>query len=228
MPNHTVVIGSGDHGAVAVRILQAAGHDVIGFLDEDPQQHGRAVDGMPVLGGTAWLDGNPAGMTAFVAIGDNAARTRIARALRDRGVTVENAVHPSAVVMAGSHLGSGIFLGPTAVVVTGTRIEDDVIVNTAATIDHGCTLRAGAHLAPGVHAAGRVTVGRESLIGVGATLSTGVRVGDSSVVGAGAVVLEEVPDRVVVAGVPARVFRTLDGPIDWTALLSPVRTADVG
>ncbi|WP_263357927.1 acyltransferase [Acidicapsa ligni] len=53
----------------------------------------------------------------------------------------------------------------------------------------------------------QVVVGYGADIGTNATLLPGVRVGAHSIVGAGAVVTEDVPDYSVVAGVPARVIR---------------------
>lgn len=200
---------------------------MVGFLDEDPANHGSARSGVPILGPSAWLDANADDVEVFVAIGDNSARTRIADSLRTRRIPLASAVHPSAVVMDGVRVDRGSFVGPGAVLVTGTRVADDVIVNTGATVDHDGALMRGSHLAPGVHAAGRVTVGSESLVGVGATLSAGVTVGRSSVVGAGSLVLEDVPERVIVAGVPARTLRTLDGPVDWARMLRPGRSMRV-
>ena len=51
-------------------------------------------------------------------------------------------------------------------------------------------------------------VGRATAIGLGASVIHGVTIGDDTVVGAGAVVLRDVPERVVAYGVPARVART--------------------
>ena len=55
-----------------------------------------------------------------------------------------------------------------------------------------------------------VTVGDDVWIGGRAVLNPGVTIGDRSVVGAGAVVTEDVPDDVVVQGNPAEVVRRLD------------------
>ena len=53
----------------------------------------------------------------------------------------------------------------------------------------------------------RVTIGDWSDIGTNATILPGVSVGKGSIVGAGAVVAENVPQFAVVAGVPARILR---------------------
>ena len=48
-------------------------------------------------------------------------------------------------------------------------------------------------------------------LGAGATVLDGVRIGSHVVVGAGAVVTGDLPDRAVAAGIPARVLRLRDG-----------------
>lgn len=55
------------------------------------------------------------------------------------------------------------------------------------------------------------TIARGAAIGVGANLLPGVRVGIGAMVGAGAVVTKDVPDGVLVTGVPAEIRRKLNG-----------------
>lgn len=49
------------------------------------------------------------------------------------------------------------------------------------------------------------TVGRRAGIGSNATILAGITIGESALIGAGAVVRNDVPDFAIVAGVPARV-----------------------
>ncbi|AKD55486.1 sugar O-acetyltransferase [Spirosoma radiotolerans] len=54
-----------------------------------------------------------------------------------------------------------------------------------------------------------ILIKRNAWIGAGATILPGVTVGENSVVAAGAVVSRDVPPNTVVAGVPAKVVKTL-------------------
>ncbi|WP_181685584.1 sugar O-acetyltransferase [Halorhabdus salina] len=64
--------------------------------------------------------------------------------------------------------------------------------------------------AEGLESGEPITVGDNVWIGGQTVLSPGVTVGDDAVIAAGAVVVEDVPDRTVVAGNPANVVRELD------------------
>jgi acetyltransferase-like isoleucine patch superfamily enzyme len=63
------------------------------------------------------------------------------------------------------------------------------------------------HLEPGVHIRGDVPVHEGVLLGVGAVVRPGIRIERWSVVGAGAVVVRDVPAGSTVTGVPAKRVR---------------------
>lgn len=63
----------------------------------------------------------------------------------------------------------------------------------------------------GLEYARPVSIGHDVWIGGGAIILPGVTIGDRSVIGAGSVVVHDVPAAKVVAGNPARIIRELDG-----------------
>jgi acetyltransferase EpsM len=104
-------------------------------------------------------------------------------------------------------LGAGCLVAAQAVINPGAQIGDNVIVNTSASVDHDCVIEGHVHIAPGARLAGEVKIGCETLIGIGACFKPGLSIGRNCVVGAGAVVLRDLPDHSVVAGNPARPLR---------------------
>lgn len=139
---------------------------------------------------------------AFVSIGNNAVRERIF--CENRLLEAPCLVHPSAIVSPRSQLGTGVLVVAGAIVNISSEIGDGVILNTGCTVDHDCRIGSFVHISPGAHLAGRVTVGARSWIGIGACVREGVTIGSDVTIGAGAAVVSDIPNRVVVAGVPAR------------------------
>jgi acetyltransferase-like isoleucine patch superfamily enzyme len=56
-----------------------------------------------------------------------------------------------------------------------------------------------------------VEIGDGALLGQNVVVCPGVRIGRGAVVGANSVVRDDIPDRAIAVGAPARVVRLLDG-----------------
>jgi sugar O-acyltransferase (sialic acid O-acetyltransferase NeuD family) len=209
-----VVVGAGGHARVVADILQLIGHTIAGFLDEvNTERWGTSFEGARVLGGLDQLAVllNSGVRHAFIAVGECQARLRLAHAAREAGFELPVLQHPKSVVASGVTLGSGSLIVAGAIVNPGSRLGEQVLVNTAASVDHDCQIEDGVHVCPGARLAGGVMVGRGAWIGIGAIVKDGLRIGAGSTIGAGSLVLEDVPAGVVAFGSPARIVRSIEG-----------------
>jgi sugar O-acyltransferase (sialic acid O-acetyltransferase NeuD family) len=205
-----VIIGAGGHGRVVLDILQNSKHyHVRGFLDGNSAKHGQFVDGQPVLGDIALLQGlRDKGVSgAIVAIGDNPTRKFYASVVANHGLELVNAIHPTASLAHNVEVGSNVVIAAGAMVCAHARISDSAILNTGCIVEHECGVGQAAHVCPGSKLAGHVTVGPVAFVGIGAVVVPGVTIGQGAMIGAGSVVLRDVPPFTTCVGQPARVVR---------------------
>jgi sugar O-acyltransferase (sialic acid O-acetyltransferase NeuD family) len=201
-----VVIGASGHAKVVIDIIEREGrYRISHLLDDNAALHGKSFFGYRVMGATpSLLAAAGEKPLTLVAIGDNGARQRIARTLREKGFELARAVHPQAQIARGAVIGAGTVIMAGAVVNSDAAIGENVIVNTGATVDHDCVVGDGVHIAPGAHLCGGVYIGAGSFIGAGTVIIPGIRVGSNAIVGAGSTLLEDVSENVKAAGSPAR------------------------
>lgn len=82
-----------------------------------------------------------------------------------------------------------------------------LVVHQKVKIGEGCVLRQFVTIGERTSGGPVPILGNRVEVGANAVILGGIRVGDDSTVGAGAVVLDDVPPHAVVAGNPARVIR---------------------
>jgi sugar O-acyltransferase (sialic acid O-acetyltransferase NeuD family) len=121
--------------------------------------------------------------------------------------TFITAVHPSAQIGREVSIGAGAVLMAGTVVNSDSRIGAHCILNTKSSLDHDCVMDDFSSLAPGVTTGGVVQIGAYSAISLGANIIHGKNIGAHTIIGAGALVRENILDHCVAYGVPARVIR---------------------
>jgi sugar O-acyltransferase (sialic acid O-acetyltransferase NeuD family) len=215
LPGDLVIYGAGGMGQEVADLVDAAASAswrVIGFLDDDPAQHGREILGVPVLGNAEWLSGRSVAVS--IAVGSPARRRQLCRSLSSVAAVLTPAlIHPSAYVGKMSELGEGTIIGARAVLAVDVRVGAFSIVNIGATVSHNARLDDFATIAPGAHLAGHVHVAEGADIGIGSAVVQGLQIGAWAIVGAGAVVIDDVKANTTVVGCPARVIASR--PAGW-------------
>jgi UDP-perosamine 4-acetyltransferase len=212
-----IILGSGAQGRVTLEVWRAQhpGDEFV-FLDDDTTKHGKSILGAPVAGPFAMareLEGE-----AVIALGNNETRLSVSREHAGH-VRWGNAVHPSAVLSPSATLGPGTVVFAGAIVNTGAQLAAHVIVNTGAVVEHDSLVGPAASLSPGMKSGGRVVIEEGVFVSTGVTLAARAKIGAWSVIGAGALVIGELPSRVLAYGVPARVVKPIDETFDWRRLL---------
>jgi sugar O-acyltransferase (sialic acid O-acetyltransferase NeuD family) len=208
-----LIVGSSGHARVIVDIIECAGaYTILGFLD-DTKASGAIEIGYPILGSVADVPEIARQHDArgfFVAVGDNWNRGTLAAKVKQLAPALPAiiAVHPSAQLARSACLGPGTAVMAGAVVNSNASVGSFCIINTRASIDHDSQLEDFASIGPGATLAGNVRVGAYSAICLQACVAEKVSIGSHSVVGAGSVAFDDLPDGVLAYGTPALVVRS--------------------
>jgi len=185
--------------------------------------------------GAILQDGAVIGKSPHLGPSSSASREQAAGAILEQGAAVLTGavVFAGARLGAGaiagdqSHIRERTTVGPGSVIGRGSAIDNDVTIGAGVRIQTNCYLTGFSviddhvFIGPGVTSANDNTMARQAVdaplsgsrlrracrIGAGAVLCPGVEIGPEAFVAAGSVVVDDVPARGVVMGVPARQVR---------------------
>ncbi len=140
----------------------------------------------------------------FISIGNNSVRKKISKKYKLNFPTL---IHPNAIIGYDVKIDIGTVVMAGVIINPNVEIGKHCILNTAATIDHDCIIEDFVHISPNVSLAGGVYVGEGTHIGIGATVIQEKKIGKWSTIGAGAVIISDIPDYAVVVGNPGKVIK---------------------
>lgn len=194
------------HASVVLEMLAGAGMEVVGLVDDWPENAGRKIGALEVVGASADLPRLAAEGVEGALLGFGAApgREAIVAAVAAAGLALPTLVHPSAQIAASAELADGVQVLARAYVGPKARVGRGCLVNTGAIVEHDVSLGDYSVVDPGAVLTGRARVGESVEIGSGAVLIPDSEVGPGATVGAGAVVTRPVAAGQTVVGVPAR------------------------
>lgn len=209
-PMNLVILGAGGFAREVawlianINQLQPKTWNVIGFWEQGAERIGQLINGVPVVGADSVRQYVP-NLYAVAAIADPKSKERAVQEAHTTGCKFATLIHPTV-----QYDQSTIKIGPGTIICGGSilsvniAIGAHVIINLDCTIGHDTIIEDYATILPGCHIAGYTTIRRSALLGAGMVTIPRCEIGASSVIGAGAVVVRNIPPNARATGVPAK------------------------
>ena len=213
-----VIIGAGGFGRevkwlverinqFSVKKNQGKKWNLIGFID-DGLPEGTQVEDLAVLGGRDYLNTISSTLNAVCAIGSSRVRSQLMKELqKNKNLYFPNLIDPSVLYSASVSLGIGNIICAGSVLTVNIQIGDFCILNLDCTVGHDAFIGDYTTLYPSVNLSGCTEVEDETEIGTGSHIIQGIKIGKRTILGAGAVVVRDIPSGCTAVGNPAKVIK---------------------
>ncbi len=205
------ILGVGRNTITVVDLAEQCGYNVAGLLHYDKSRVGESYFGHKIVGCFAdMLQGEdlPDGCLAL-SMGDLQLRASIFESLVAAGAQIPTLIHPSCVVSRYAEIGSGVQINPGSVVQAGTVVGSNSVITVNSVVAHSSRVGSDCLISGNTIIGAYCRIGDGTHIGQGAAVVSGKvsSIGSNCVLGAGSVLICDMPDRSVFVGNPAQFLR---------------------
>lgn len=204
-----IIYGAGTYGQVYASYLEES-YNILGFIDDNPLVKGNKIQGYIVLGGFDYLKNNlDVSIDIFIPIGNPSVKEKILRNTQALGYKTPNFIHKTADIHKNVKLGtSAVYILQNTTIMPFSTINDGVMISAGTIISHHSTIESNVFISFGVNVGASLAIKNKAYLGIGCTIMTGLQsVGVGAIVGAGAVVIKNIPDYTTVVGNPAKIIK---------------------
>lgn len=206
-------VGNASVIAAAIKDARRRGYDewdVIGYLN-DRMQTGEDLEGLPVMGTLAdvprYLDKGCYFINTIYRIDGQDLRIAMFEKLGIPDERLATFVHPLAYSAGNTIFGPGTVIMPHVSLSSGTTFGRCCLVFANAVVGHNDVIGNYCHFAAQSCTGSYLKIGRGVHIGMNASVRENLTLGDCSSLGAGAVLVKDMQDYEIWAGVPAKFLR---------------------
>ncbi|MCV0411880.1 acetyltransferase [Nitrosarchaeum sp.] len=211
-----VIIGAGGFGNEVLWTLLEHNkisntYEILGFIDDNTKLHGKLIHQKKVLGGIEWFENKTAkDVQCVIAIGNGLIRKKIVALLEKRNVKFATLIHPSVIMSESVIVGKGTIIQAGTIITVDVQIGEHCRIDNLCSIAHDSKIDDFVDLSPGVHINGSNIIEKGVFLGSGTTTKEKIHVGKWCVIGAGTVLINDVPDFSLCVGVPGKIKKKLD------------------
>lgn len=205
-----VLIGAGGHCKVIIDLIESLKeYEIFGVTDKKKQG---TVLNYKIVGDDSKLkkiyeSGIHYAFICVGAISDLSIRNSIYSKLKSIGFKLPVLIHKDSIISPYAHAEDGTCIMARTVINAGAYIAENCIINTGSVVEHDCIVGDNTHISPNVSIGGGTRIGCNTHIGIGSSIVQGINIGNNVTIGAGAVVIGDIPDNVVSVGVPAKIIK---------------------
>ena len=179
--------------------------NLLGFLDDDQELWGKSPDEgqVKVLGP---VDTCRDYKDAWFVCAVGGARTRRNIIQRVKSLGVKNfaiLLDPDAILSGRVRVGDGSIICAHTIITVDVTIGEHTILNLDCTVGHDAVLHDFVTLYPSVNVSGSTKLGECVEMGTGSQIIQGKKIGEDTIIGAGSVVVKDIPANCTAVGVPA-------------------------
>lgn len=211
---NAILLGGGGHGRVVLEALILEKMIVNGVIDPLLEVGSKLFD-IPIIGDDCLVNQNPAEVLLANGVGSQPYSKKRADVYLDwkaRGFFFKTIVHPSAVISPAVFLQEGVQVMAGSIIQCNTRVGENAVINTRASIDHDCNIGQHVFIGPGAVLSGGVFVQDDTFIGAGVVILPGVSICAGSIIGAGSIVRKDIKFPSLVFGPGAEICRLKELP----------------
>jgi len=186
-------------------------YDVLGFIDDNSSLNGKKLDELSVIGDLDWLAQNlKKDVKCVIAIADCNIRKQIAQKILHLGFSFETIIHPSVKHSSFVEIGCGTIIQAGCILTVDVKIGKHVHINLNTTVGHDSIIEDFVTLNPGIHVNGNTTIQEGSFVGSGTVMKQGLTVGKWTIIGAGSVLIKDLPSKALYVGVLGKIKKIMD------------------
>lgn len=178
--------------------------EFIGFFD-DKYPNLKEDNDLPIIGNMQTLNDFHESLNLVVAIGHPAIKRMLIEKITNTHIKFPILIHPDVQIehYQNIRLSEGCIITAGNILTVDITIGRHVLLNLNCTIGHDAVIGDYSALMPGVQVSGNIKIEEAVFVGTGAMLIRQSVLGQNAIIGAGAVVREDVPANLTVVGVPA-------------------------
>lgn len=176
-----------------------------GFIDNDSLIWGDSEGEYPILGGDNFLLEKKEDIWVICAIGSTKIRKKIVQKLKSStNIHFATIIDPSVILSERVAIGEGSIVCAGSILTVDISIGNHTIINLDCTIGHDAVIKDFVTINPSANVSGNVVIEEGAEIGTGVQIIQGKKIEKESILGAGAVVIDDIPEKCTAVGIPAR------------------------